>query len=204
MHDCCSCSGTDSFISVIDHLPSASFPLSLHFSLNFHTPSPSSKQKKKKVTRSFLQPVRLRLSFLHHSPLHRSLLFIKCPRRSQTSHTLAANADVTAGGKCTVSWSGRPSTVAVAPMGGRSELLTVEGGEGEGKKNRITSFTIPTWERESKHPSAWWRRVTVGFDQSHNSSSITPVTNKSFQFMSYIWSHNQRKFIMHGNNYAWK
>lgn len=48
MHDCCSCGGTDSFISVIDHLPSASSPLSLHFSLNFHTPSPSSKQKKKK------------------------------------------------------------------------------------------------------------------------------------------------------------
>lgn len=48
MHDCCSCGGTDSFISVIDHLPSASSPLSLHFSLNFHTPHPSSKQKKKK------------------------------------------------------------------------------------------------------------------------------------------------------------
>lgn len=71
----------------------------------------------KKLTQSFSQLVRLRLSFLHHSSLHRFLCFIKCLHCKQTSHTLAAIGEVTAGRKCTVSRMGCPSAAAVTQRG---------------------------------------------------------------------------------------
>lgn len=201
MHDCCSYSGTDSFISVIDHLPRASSPF-LCISVWIFTPPPPARSRKKKWHARFCS---LSVCASHFFIIPRSI------DRSSSSSVRTAARPLTPWQPTPV-WRQAGSALSADPdvlqqplsrrLDGRSELLTVEGGEGE--KKRITSFTIPTWERESKHQSAWWRRVTVGFDQSHNSSSITPVTNISFQFMSYIWSHNQRKFIMHGSNYAWK
>lgn len=47
MHDCCSYRGTDSFISVIDHLPAASSPF-LCISVWIFTPPPPARSKKKK------------------------------------------------------------------------------------------------------------------------------------------------------------
>lgn len=174
MYGCCLYSSRDSFFSVIDHLPTSRFSSSsLHFSLKFN-PTPPTPRHTQNVTHLFLQPVRLPLSFLHHSSLHRFLCFIKCPRCNQTSHTLAAIGEVTAGRKCTVSRSGRPSAAAVTP---REKVKAADNGGGE--KKHITSFTIPTWGGEIKHPPVWFRRV-IGRVRSKLQRYINQISDNQF------------------------
>lgn len=110
--------------------------LSLHLSLSFIPPQ--------NVTHSFLQPVRLRLSFLHHSSLHRFLCFIKRPRIA---------AGPLAPWQRSARWRRTGSAVSAhrnalqQPLSrreGRSKLLTEEGG-----KNGSLHLPFPPGEERS-------------------------------------------------------
>lgn len=175
MYGRCLYSSRDSFLSVIDHLPTSCFSSSsLHFTLKFTpSPPPPPPRHAQNVTHLFLQPVRLPLSFLHHSSLHRFLCFIKCPRCNQTSHTLAAIGEVTVGRKCTVSRSGRPSAAAVTPG---EKVKAADNGGGGG---HVSSFTIPTWGGDIKHPPVLFRRV-IGRVRSKLQRYINQISDNQF------------------------
>lgn len=120
------------------------------------------------LTHSFLLPVHLRLSFLHHSSLYWFLCFIKCLHCNQTSHTLAGIRVLMADRSA----ESADQDVLQHPLSHwdrRSNLLTEE------EEKQITSFTIPTWRGEIKPLSAWLRRVRTRFNQSNTAKQTRPV-----------------------------
>lgn len=110
------------------------------------------------ISSSFLAPS---ISRLHQVP----------ERQLDLSHLGSEQTALTAGRKCSVSQSGRPSAAAVAgATEGQSCWQRSE------EKKQITSFTIPTWGGEIKHLSAWW-----GFDQWYRSLIINAARPAQLQ-----------------------
>lgn len=172
MHDCCCYSSRDSFIAVIDYLPSSpSSSLSILVSLPFH-----------KMWHTHF--CNLSVCASHFFIIPRSI--DSCA--SSSAH--AATRPLTPW-QPSAKWrqagsalsADRASFSSCCHAERRSKLLTVEG-----EKKQITSFAIPTWGGEIKHPSAWLRRVIGRFDQSSNVTSTRLVTINSFWFKSNIWS----------------
>lgn len=175
MYGCCLYSSRGSSFSVIDHLPTSRFSSSsLHFSLKFNpippTPPPihtkcdtlvfAACPSAPLISSSFLAPS---IPLLHQVPT----------LQPDLSH-LGSHREVTAGRKCTVSQSGRPSAAAVTP---REKVKAADNGRGE--KKHITSFAIPTWGREIKHPPVWFRRV-IGRVRSKLQRYINQISDNQF------------------------
>lgn len=122
---------------------------SLHFSSKFHAAE--------NLTHSFLRPVCLPRSFLHHSSLHRFLFFINCLHRNQTSHTLATISAVTADGSA-VSADQDVLQQPLSHQERRSNLLTEE----EKKKKNADHFIYHSYlEKQIKLPPAWLRLIQL-------------------------------------------
>lgn len=172
MHDCCCYSSRDSFIAVIDYLPSSpSSTLSILVSLPFH-----------KMWHTHF--CNLSVCASHFFIIPRSI--DSCA--SSSAH--AATRPLTPW-QPSAKWRQAGSALS-ADRGVLQQLLSrrekVKAADSGGEKKQITSFAIPTWGGEIKHPSAWLRRVIGRFDQSSNVTSTRLVTIHSLWFKSNIWS----------------
>lgn len=164
MCDCCYCSGRDSFIAVIDCLPSS--PLSILVSLPFC-----------KMWHAHF--CNLSVCTSHFFIIPRSI------DSSASSSAHAATRPLTPW-QPSAKWRQAGSALS-ADWGALQQLLSrrekVKAADSGGGKKQITSFTVPTWGEEIKHPSAWLKTV-IG---RSNITSTRLVTINLFWFQSNVW-----------------